>query len=72
MAQNSKTQVSDPTYNLISALYHTLSAADLYDQYISDAEEAGDQELVTYFKETQSAARDTALKARELLASRLK
>ena len=72
MAQNSKTQVPDPTYNLISALYHTLSAADLYDQYIADAKEAGDEELVTYFTETQSAARDTALKARELLASRLK
>ncbi len=72
MSQNTKTQVSDPTYNLISALYHTLNTADLYDQYIADAEEAGDAELVTYFKETQSAARESALKARELLASRLK
>ena len=66
------TRVPDPTYNLISALYHTLQAADLYNQYIADAEEAGDQELVTFFKETQNAARDTALKARELLASRMK
>jgi hypothetical protein len=72
MSQNQTTRVPDPTYNLISALYHTLQAADLYDQYIADAEEAGDQELVTFFKQTQSAARDTALQSRELLASRLK
>ena len=53
MADNSR--VSDPTYNLISLLYHTLQAGDLYTQYIADAKEAGDDELAQFLTETQSA-----------------
>ena len=67
-----KSRVPDPTYNLISLLYHTLQAGDLYNQYIADAKEAGDNELASFLEETQSAATDTAAKARELLAARMK
>ncbi len=67
-----KSRVPDPTYNLISLLYHTLQAGDLYYQYIADAREAGDEELAKFLEETQSAATDTAAKAKEMLAARMK
>ena len=67
-----KSRVPDPTYNLISVLYHTLQAGDLYTQYIADAKEAGDTELANFLEATQSAATETAAKARGLLAARMK
>ena len=70
MANTSR--VPDPTYNLISVLYHTLQAGDLYNQYIADAKEAGDTELANFLEETQTAATETAAKARTLLAARMK
>ncbi len=67
-----KSRVPDPTYNLISLLYHTLQAGDLYTQYIADAKEAGDSELADFLTQAQSAATETAAKARGLLAARMK
>ena len=66
------TGVPDPHFNLISVMYHTLQAATLYDTYIQDAEEAGDQELAQFLRETQTAAKTTGQRAQALLASRIK
>ena len=36
-------------YDLPSVLFHALEGGASYDQYIRDAEEAGDEELVSFF-----------------------
>ncbi len=61
----------DPHYNLISILYHALKGADLYDEYISDAEAAGDTELRDFFEQVQQEENRRAQKARQLLTARL-
>ena len=69
--QESATQTSDEHYNLVSVLYHALQGGENYDSYISDAEAAGDDELVQYFKDVQQEEKDRAQRAKDLLASRL-
>lgn len=73
MADNGQetTGVKDTTFDLISVVYHTLKVTSLYDTYIQDAEEAGDQEVLAFLRETQQAAGETAQRARALLAARM-
>jgi rubrerythrin len=61
------TGARDVEYNLISIAYHALQGADTMDQYVSDAERSGDQELAKFFRETQQQNRQLAQRARELL-----
>jgi len=61
----------DPHYNLISVLYHALKGADLYDEYVTDAEAAGDDELRAFFEQVQQEENRRAQRARELLTARL-
>jgi hypothetical protein len=65
------TGVRDERYNLVSILYHALQGAETYDMYISDAEGAGDQELVQFFRQVQEEERRRAARAKELLGRRL-
>lgn len=65
------TGTRDEHYNLVSVLYHALQAGETSDQYIRDAERAGDQELVEYFRQTQQADRERADRAKRLLKDRL-
>lgn len=62
--------VSDPSYNLVSVLYHALKGADLYSQYITDAEAAGDTELRDFFVSVRSEDSKRAHHARRLLIGR--
>jgi len=71
MANDSNTGVKDINYDLISVIYHTTEATLRYNDYIQDAQEAGDQELAQFLTETQNAAKTTAQKAQEHLAKRL-
>lgn len=66
-----QTGTPDENYNLISALYHLLKGASNGEQYIRDAQQAGDQELVQFFKDWQDGQRDLAERAKNLLGSRL-
>src|SRR4051812_36014849 len=66
-----ETGTQNETYNLISILYHALEGAQTQAQYISDAEETGDEELVQFFRETQDQQRRCAERAKELLRARL-
>jgi hypothetical protein len=66
----SHTGVRDEHYNLVSVLYHTLQAADTYDQYIRDADQAGDQELAQFFRDCQKSDAERANRAEQLLAAR--
>ena len=72
MASQKDTGTSDPTYNLVSVLYHALQGAETYTQYIRDAEQANDQELAQFFRQTQQEEKRRSESARELLAKRLK
>lgn len=65
------TGTADADYNLVSVLYHSLKGAQTYAQYIQDAEEAGDTELVEFFEDVQEDEQIRADRAKELLARRL-
>ena len=66
-----QTGTTDENYNLISALYHLLKGGSNSEQYIKDAQEAGEQELVQFFKDWQDEQRNLAERAKNLLSSRL-
>ena len=65
------TGTKDENYDVISVLYHCLQAASEVGQYIQDAEQSGDQELVDFFKDYQESQRDLAERAKNLLGARL-
>jgi hypothetical protein len=66
-----QTGTPDENYNLISALYHLLKGASNCEQYIRDAQEAGDQELVQFFKDWQDEQRNFSERAKNLLGSKM-
>ena len=45
------TGVSDPTFHLVSVLYHALQAAQTYDTYILDAEPRGDNATAQFLSQ---------------------
>jgi hypothetical protein len=57
-------------YDLSSVLFHALEGGASYDQYIRDAEEAGDEELVDFFTRVRDEDSMRADEARRLLAER--
>lgn len=67
----SSTGTQDRYYNLISVLYHLLQGAETYDQYIQDAQQAGDNELAEFFQNLKQASASTAEKAKDLLRQRI-
>ena len=66
----STTGMSDPTFNLVSILYHALQAAQTYDTYIRDAEQQGDTNLAQFLRRIQNEDRNRAQYAMQLLAQR--
>ena len=71
MSSEAKTGTRDVTYNLVSALYHSLQAADTCEQYIEDARESGDREQEEFFRDCQEQNRDLAERAKNLLGAKL-
>ncbi|HEY6542334.1 MAG TPA: hypothetical protein VIZ18_15425 [Ktedonobacteraceae bacterium] len=69
-AMSSSTGVSDPTFNLVSILYHALQAAQTYDTYIRDAEQHGDTNLAQFLRQIQMEDRNRAQYAMQLLTQR--
>ena len=65
------TAESDENYDLVSVLYHCLKAADACSQYVADAEDAGDDELVEFFESARQLQNRLARDARALLAERM-
>src|SRR3954463_3422129 len=57
-------------YDLSSVLYHALKGGAVYDQYIQDAEAAGDWELVDFFGRVQDEDSIRGHEAQLLLAER--
>lgn len=62
----------DVVYNLVSVLYHALQGAETYEVFMDDAKQAGDDELVKFFRAAKNSEAKRAEQARELLAARLK
>lgn len=69
--EEQQTGTRDEHYNLISALYHLLEGAATCEQYIRDAQEAGDQELVQFFQDWQEEQRNLSERAKNLLGSKM-
>jgi hypothetical protein len=71
LSKETGTAETDENYDLVSVLYHCLKAADACTQYVADAEDAGDDELVEFFDNARQVQNRLASQARELLAERL-
>jgi hypothetical protein len=61
----------DEIYGIVSVLYHSLQGATAYDQYIGDAQAAGDAELERFFRACRTEEHARARRAKGLLVSRL-
>lgn len=63
-------ETEDSVYGLVSVLYHALQGAQACEQYVNDAESAGDDELATFFTECREAQVQRAARAKQLLVER--
>jgi hypothetical protein len=61
----------DKDYNIIWFTERCLSNALRLEQYIQDAERAGDSELAEFFRRAQGESRKGAEQGKQLLAARL-
>ncbi|MFD1146696.1 hypothetical protein [Saccharothrix hoggarensis] len=65
------TGTQDKDYNIIWFVEACLSNALRLENYIADAERAGDSELAEFFRRAQGESRKGAEQGKQLLASRL-
>jgi hypothetical protein len=68
---STKTETRDEHYDLVSVLYHALQGADTISQYLQDATDAQDEEIVAYLEDAQTEYVRLATRAKQLLATRL-
>jgi hypothetical protein len=72
MAMDDRTTgTRDEHYDLVSVLYHALQGAETCTTYLRDAERAGDQGLIQFFREVQGTYRQLADRSKVLLRQRL-
>jgi hypothetical protein len=71
MTNGRNTGLRDEHYDLVSVLYHATHGAWNYDEYISDAEAAGDKELAEFLGDAKERNRELAQRAKDLLAKRI-
>jgi hypothetical protein len=69
MSDQHATGTSDPTYNVISVVYHALQGAETIQKYLDDA--GTDEELRTFFEQVQQGYRRAADKGKQLLVQRI-
>lgn len=69
MSDQRATGTSDPTYNVISVVYHALQGAETIQMYIDDPET--DDELKTFFGQVQQGYRRAAEMGKALLVQRI-
>ncbi|MBE9080439.1 hypothetical protein IQ241_24665 [Romeria aff. gracilis LEGE 07310] len=67
----SNTGTENRHFDLVSVLYHSLEGGAVYEQYIQDAKEAGDQDLTNFFQDVKDTNCRLADRAQELLKARL-
>lgn len=61
----------DDTFGVLSVLYHALQGAETIQQYVDDARESGDEDLIEFFDECAQKHMAIARRAKMLLADRL-
>ncbi len=69
MSDQQATGTSDPTYNVISVVYHALQGAETIQEYLDDA--GTEEELRTYFQQVQQGYRRAADMGKQLLVQRI-
>lgn len=70
VAKTAEAETEDHVYALVSVLYHSLQGAQACEQYMDDAERAGDETLVTFFEECRDQQNERATRAKQLLVQR--
>jgi hypothetical protein len=63
-----ETGFDDVTFDLISVQYHSLKAGHDYGQYVRDAENAGQDEIASFFREVMEEDSRRAQKVHDFLA----
>ncbi|PXY32578.1 hypothetical protein [Prauserella muralis] len=71
MANEPKSPMKDEHYNLISVVQASLHYVWQMDEYARDAEQAGDDELATWFRKIQENNRKAGEQGKEMLVKRL-
>ncbi len=69
MSDQQATGTSDPTYDIISVVYHALQGAETIQKYLDDS--STEDELRTYFEQVQQGYRRAADKGKQLLVQRI-
>ena len=69
MSDQRATGTPDPTYNVISVVYHALQGAETIQMYIDDPET--DDELKAFFGQVQQGYRRAAEMGKSLLVQRI-
>jgi hypothetical protein len=62
-----ETGFDDVTFDLVSVQYHSLKAGHDYGQYVRDAENAGRDDIATFFRDVMSEDSARAKKCHEFL-----
>ena len=62
-----ETGFDDVSYDLISVQYHSLKACHDYGQYVRDANNAGRDDIASFFEEVMSQDSDRARRCHEFL-----
>jgi bacterioferritin (cytochrome b1) len=63
-----ETGFDDVTFDLISVQYHSLKAGHDYGQYVRDAENAGQDEIASFFRDVMQQDSARAQRCHEFLA----
>jgi hypothetical protein len=69
MSDQQATGTSDPTYNVISVVYHALQGAETIQKYLDDV--GPEKELRDYFTSVQQGYRRAADMGKQLLVQRI-
>jgi hypothetical protein len=62
-----ETGFDDVTFDLISVQYHSLKAGHDYGQYVRDAENAGRDDIASFFRDVMKQDSDRASRVHEYL-----
>lgn len=71
MTNGPKSPVKDPNYNLIAVMEASLKMAWQLEEYIADADAAGDTELAEWFRRIQENDLKAGDQGKRMLAQRL-
>lgn len=69
MSDQQATGTSDPTYDVISVVYHALHGAETIQKYLDDA--TTDEDLRIYFQQVQQGYRRAAEMGKQLVVQRI-